>query len=74
MDFALLSNFLKRYSDKAPRITSKSLLFSSLSTVILTLSPTLLVSRILKRSDESFTALSSIFLMISPSDILPFAD
>ena len=74
MDFALLSNFLKRYSDKAPRITSKSLLFSSLSTVMLTLSPTLLVSRILKRSDESFTALLSIFLMISPSDILPFAD
>ena len=74
MDFALLSNFLKRYSDRAPRVTSKSLLFSSLSTVMLTLSPTLLVSRILKRSDESFTALSSIFLMISPSDILPFAD
>ena len=74
MDFALLSNFLNRYSDRAPRVTSKSLLFPFLSTVMLTLSPTFLVSRILKRCDESFTALLSIFMMISPSDILQFTD
>ena len=53
-----------------------SIFFDSppLSTVTFTLSPTTFESRILNKSDESITVFPSISLMISPIDILPFAD